>query len=91
MLYFVSVLFIDGDFDVFYPPSSEETKRKMAESRRGKQISDETRRKIAESRRGRVMSEETKRKISDSMKSKSFTKGKFYFCINSALISPLIN
>ena len=40
---------------------TEETKRKIGESRRGKKHSEETKRKIGESRRGSKLSEETRR------------------------------
>lgn len=49
---------------------SEETRRKMSESRKGKRFnhSEETKRKIAEYRKGKKHSEETKRKMSESLK-----------------------
>ena len=47
---------------------SEETKRKLSESQKGKYISEETRRKVSESRKGHVVSEETRRKLSESHK-----------------------
>lgn len=45
---------------------SEEHRRKMSISRRGKKLSEEHRRKISEGLKGRVFSEETRRKISES-------------------------
>jgi group I intron endonuclease len=57
--------------------ASEETKRKMSESRKGrvspmkgKTFSEESRRKISESLKGRKHSEETKRKMSETKKGK---------------------
>lgn len=50
---------------------SEETKRKMSESRIGHKTSEETRRKISEKLKGKIYSEETKRKMSESRKGKS--------------------
>src|SRR4029077_3602505 len=52
-------------------PRSEETKRKISQSKLGKKkapMSEEGRRNIGESVRGRKHSEETKRKMSDSAK-----------------------
>ena len=43
---------------------SEETRRRMSESRKDRIFSDETKRKISESNRGKKRSEETKRKLS---------------------------
>ena len=54
-------------------PCSEETKRKISESNKGKIRSEETKRKISESKIGKKTgprSEETKRKISKSLKGK---------------------
>lgn len=47
---------------------SEETKRKMSMSAKGRHLSDETRRKVGEASKGRKMSDEAKRKISKAMK-----------------------
>lgn len=53
---------------------SDETKRKLSESLKGRHLSEEHRRKISEkmseSQKGRKMSEETKRKISEKMRGK---------------------
>ena len=49
---------------------SEETKRKMSESRRGSVVSEETKRKISKSMKGRGFSEEHKRKIGDGNRGK---------------------
>ena len=57
---------------------TEETKRKIGEARKGKQLSEETKRKISEAKKGKYcgeknpnygkqLSEETKRKISENM------------------------
>ena len=45
---------------------SEETKRKMSESLKGRRCSEETRRKLSESGKRRRHSEETKRKMSEA-------------------------
>ncbi|AGE51432.1 GIY-YIG catalytic domain-containing endonuclease [Paramecium bursaria Chlorella virus CviKI] len=47
---------------------SEETKKKIGDSRRGKELSEETKTKISDSHRGKHLSEETKTKISDSQR-----------------------
>ena len=80
--------FVDGYFelwDIFdeFNITTEETKRKMSESNKGKPVSEEVRlrrigirhseerkRKIGESRRGKLNSEETKRKMSESAKNR---------------------
>ena len=50
---------------------SEETKRKMSDSRKGKHHSEETKRKMSEAQKGRTFSEESKLKISAALKDKS--------------------
>lgn len=47
---------------------SEETKRKISESEKGKKRSEETCRKISESHKGRHLSEEAKKKMSEARK-----------------------
>ena len=42
---------------------TEETKRKMSESSKGKPCSEETRKKISEGNKGKIISEETKKKM----------------------------
>ena len=54
--------------NMFRPEITEETRRKMSETRKGLKHSEETRRKISESLKGNHRSEETRRKISESMK-----------------------
>ena len=54
--------------NMFRPEITEETRRKMSETRKGLKHSEETRRKISESLKGNHRSEETRRKISASMK-----------------------
>lgn len=49
---------------------SEETKRRMSESKKGIKLSEETRKKMSESKKGKLLSEETKRKMSESRKGK---------------------
>ena len=45
---------------------SEETRKKISDSKKGKHLSEETKKKISESKKGKYHSEETKKKISDS-------------------------
>ena len=52
---------------------SEETKRKISESRKGKTLSKETKRKLSELNKGKKHSKETKRKISESLRQNSKT------------------
>ena len=47
---------------------TKETKRKLSEAKKGKQLSEEHKRKLSESQRGKQLSEETKRKISEANK-----------------------
>ena len=51
---------------------TEEHRRKLSESQKGKKHSEEHKRKISESGKGKVMSEESKRKISDAKKGKIY-------------------
>lgn len=53
---------------------SEESRRKMSESSKGRTFSADTRRKISEAMKGKVRSEDTCRKLSEAMKEKN--KGK---------------
>ena len=56
---------------------SEETRKKMSESRKGKKHSEETRKKIAEAKKGHECSAETRKKMAEAHKGKSSgTKGK---------------
>ena len=52
---------------------SEETRKKLSESLKGKPKSEEARRKMSESAKGKVLSEETKRKISEAGKGRVFS------------------
>jgi group I intron endonuclease len=49
---------------------SEETRRKISESNKGRKRSEESRRKMSEAAKGKVVSEETRRKISEVRKGK---------------------
>ena len=51
-----------------HKPTSEETKRKISKSNKGKICSKETRNKLSIAHKGRKLSEETKRKMSQSAK-----------------------
>ena len=42
---------------------SEETRKKMSQSRMGRQVSEETRKKISEKHKGKIVSEETRKKL----------------------------
>ena len=55
-------------------PLSEEHKRKISESEKGKKLSEETRRKLSESHKGKSNSEEQKKKISAALKGRSHSK-----------------
>ena len=52
---------------------TDETKKKMSESKKGKTLSEEHKKKISESNMGHEVSEETRKKISESKKGK-YTK-----------------
>lgn len=49
-----------------YGPHSEESKRKMSESHKGKKLSEVTRKKISESGKGRVLGDLSKQKLRDA-------------------------
>lgn len=53
---------------------SEETKKKISESNKGKKISEETKKKMSEARKGKKLSEETKKKISECNSNKKHTE-----------------
>ena len=53
---------------------SDETRRKLSESLKGRVISEETKRKMSESHKGTSCSEETRRKISEARKGKPSPK-----------------
>lgn len=56
---------------------SEEARRKISESKKGKPRSEEVKHKISETKKGKPRSEETARKISESMKGRiPWNKGK---------------
>ena len=55
-------------------PWSEETKKKISESSKGKIISDETKRKMSEAKKGKIVSDETRRKMSEANKGKSLSE-----------------
>ena len=64
----------DGSFGLEH---SEETRKKMSESHKGKKLSDEHKRKISETQRGKKFSDEHKRKMSKSISKTKNTTG-FY-------------
>ena len=53
---------------------SEDTKKKISESHKGKKLSEEHKRNIGLSGKGRVVSEDTKKKISESHKGKKLSE-----------------
>lgn len=53
---------------------SAETRKKMAESHKGKALSEETRRKMSESSKGKSLSEETRKKMSEARKGKTHSE-----------------
>jgi len=55
-------------------PLTEEHKRKLSESQKGKKLSEEHKRKISKTQKGRKMSEEHRRKISESGKGKTHSQ-----------------
>ena len=72
--------FVEGYFELwdifedFNNQISEESRRKMGESRTGRTHTEETKRKISESHKGKSHSEETKRKMSELHKSKPMSE-----------------
>ena len=54
--------------------ASEETRRKMSESRKGIPRTEETKRKISEAQKGKTKTEETRRKLSEVNKGKIVTE-----------------
>ena len=55
-------------------PLSEEHKRKISESEKGRKLSEETRKKMSESRKGKSIPEEQKKKISAALKGRSHSE-----------------
>lgn len=53
---------------------SEEQKKKMSESKKGKHPTEETKKRMSESGKGRIFSEEHKRKIGKALKGRVFSK-----------------
>ena len=49
---------------------SEEVRKKISESLKGKQFSEETRRKLSDANKGKTLSEEARKKMSDAKKGK---------------------
>lgn len=49
-------------------PISDETRKKLSESHKGKQHSDDSKRKISEAKKGHAVTDKTRRKISEAMK-----------------------
>ena len=53
---------------------SEETRNKMSEAQKGKQLSEDTRKKIAEARKGKHRSAETRKKMSEAQNGKQLSE-----------------
>lgn len=53
---------------------SDECRKRLSESQKGKYISEETRRKMSESRKGHVVSEETRKKIGEKSKGRTISE-----------------
>lgn len=53
---------------------TEETRSKMSEAQKGREVSSETRKKISETHKGKKFSKEHKRKISESKKGKKLSE-----------------
>ena len=62
-----SKIHANGNKNMFGKHHSEETKRKIAESHKGRTLSEDTKRKISESHKGKKLSDETKKKLSESI------------------------
>jgi group I intron endonuclease len=58
----------------FYP--SEETRKKLSESLKGRKYSEETKRKLSEANKGHIVTEETRRKISEAQKGHTYNRGR---------------
>ena len=55
---------------------SDETRKKMSESQKGRTLSEETRKKISEAKKGRIFSAETRKKLSEAKKGRvTWNKG----------------
>ena len=57
---------------------SEEAKKKISESHKGKHLSEETKKKLSEANIGKKMSEQTRKKMSESRKENPGPKGKHW-------------
>lgn len=53
---------------------SKETKQKLSEAMKGREVSDETRRKISKARKGKKLSIETRKKLSEAKKGKKLSE-----------------
>ena len=56
------------------PTDNEETRKKIGESNKGREVSEETRRKMSESLKGKSLSEEHRKKISKAMKGRTLSE-----------------
>ena len=55
---------------------SDETRKKMSESQKGRTLSEETRKKISEAKKGHIFSAETRKKLSEAKKGRiTWNKG----------------
>jgi hypothetical protein len=69
---------------------SDETKRKISDTKKGTKVSNETRKKISETLKGRIFSEETKEKISQKIKGIPKNKVKCDHCGKEASSSNIV-
>ena len=56
------------------PTDNEETRKKIGESNKGREVSEETRRKMSENLKGKSLSEEHRKKISKAMKGRTLSE-----------------
>ena len=71
--YYELIFLTDAEHRKLHMHMSEETRRKISESKKGKKrapFSEEHRRKMSEAKKGRTFSEETRRKMSEAKKGK---------------------
>ena len=71
---------------------TEETKKKISESSKGKTLSEETRKKLSEAKKGGTLSEETRKKLSEAKKGKlGFKNNRSIPIVQLTLDGKLVN
>lgn len=68
---------------------SEEHKKKISESKKGKHHTEETKKRMSESGKGRIFSEDHKRKIGEAHKGRVFSEGTIYKMRKARIGKPL--